>query len=384
MSLILSEDQRLLQDVARDFIQAKSPVSLLRQVRDDNIECGYSQELWQGMIEMGWPGTMLPESVGGFDFGLSGLGTVLLECGRTLSASPLLITAGLCAPLLLRAADEAQRQRLLPKLAGGESTFALALDEGRCHDPASVGLKANKVDGTWQLSGAKHCIVDGQAADYLLVVGRSGGEPGTTEGLSLFLVDPQATGLSVTPLGLIDSRNAADLEFDNVPAELIGSESQLFSALDFALDCGRIMLASEMLGVALEAFDRTVAYLKEREQFGVKIGSFQALQHRAGMIFTELELSRSLLIDAWQKGDVALRDNTAENCHEFAVASSAAKSNINESGMLAVNEAVQMHGGIGMTDELEIGFFLKHMQVCAMQLGDVVFHRSRYADLSGF
>ncbi|MDY0008003.1 MAG: acyl-CoA dehydrogenase [Spongiibacteraceae bacterium] len=379
MTLVLNEEQRLLKDTAREFVQASAPVGALRKLRDAKDPLCYDPQLWQQMAELGWAGVVMPESYGGLDFGFMGLGAVLEEMGRTLTASPLLASVVLAGQCIVLGGSDAQKQAVLPGIIEGKRTLALALEEGHHHNPTGVALSATRSAPGYTLNGSKTFVLDGASADQLVVVARSSGEPGDTSGISLFLVDADSAGIERTRTVLIDSRNAANIVFNNVsvPADaLLGELDKGWAVLDPVLDRARICLAAEMLGGALEAFERTVEYLKDREQFGVKIGSFQALKHRAAQLFTELELAKSVVLDALS----AIDDQRAD----LPALASLAKARLNDVYQLATSEAVQMHGGIGMTDELDIGFFLKRSRTTIQMLGDSGFHRDRYATLNGY
>lgn len=379
MALVLNEEQRLLKDTAREFLNEHAPVEALRTLRDTRDWLGYSQALWTQMGELGWSGMTLPEDWGGLEFGYLGLGAVLEETGRTLLASPLQATVVLGASAIELAGDDQQKSRWLPAVAEGKLTLALAVDEGHHHAPAHIQLAAHRDGDQWLLNGHKAFVIDGHAADKLIVAARTSGQPGSQEGISLFLVDGEAEGLTKERLWMADSRGYAHLQFNGVRVgtdALLGEADRAGPILENVLDRGRICLAAEMLGTSLEAFERTITYLKEREQFGVLIGSFQALKHRAAIMFTELELAKSVVLDALS----AIDDQRAD----LAQMASLAKARLNEVVLLVTNEAVQMHGGIGVTDELEIGFFLKRARVAMQLLGDAGFHRDRYASLSGY
>lgn len=379
MALTLNEEQRLLRDTAREFLGANAPVAALRALRDSRDPLGYSRELWMQMAELGWAGIVVPEEFGGLGFGFAGLGAVLEETGRTLSASPLFATCVLGASAVLLAGSEAQKQAVLPQIASGELCLALALEESHRHDPSGVRLEARRVGGGFRLNGAKQFVLDGHSADRLVVVARSHGTAGETDGLSLFLVDANAPGVARTRSMLMDSRNAARIEFADVdvgPEALLGTEGAAWPALEQVLDRGRAAIAAEMLGGVQETFERTVEYLKQREQFGTRIGTFQALQHRAAHMFAEIQLLKSVVRDACSSVD----DNPAL----LPLSASLAKAKANDTFELVSNEAVQMHGGIGTTDELDIGLFLKRARVAMQILGDARFHRARYATLRGF
>lgn len=382
--LVLDEERRLLQSTAREFMAERSPVSALRALRDADDELGWSRELWREMAQLGWVGAALPEAYGGSEMGFSSLLTLIEESGRTLCASPLVSCAAVCAPLIAAHASDAQREAWLPAIIAGDRVASLALEEGPRHEPARVATRAERAGDGWALSGVKHFVPDGLGVDQWIVVARSEGEPGERRGLGLFSVEADAAGAEATRLRMVDSRGAARLRFEKTPASALG-EGVGAEALDAALDCARAALAAEMMGGAQEVFDRTVEYLKQREQFDVKIGAFQALQHRAAHLFSELELSRSALLDAARAADAALAaEASAEARSDFALAAAAAKLRANETFALAVKEGLQMHGGIGMTDELEIGFFAKRMQIAEQLYGHSDFLRRRYAELSGF
>ena len=379
MPLVLNEEQRLLQDTAKEFLKSTAPVETLRELRDRRDETGYSAELWAQMSEMGWASIILPEQYGGLDFGFLGLGAVLEETGRTLTASPLLASAVIGASAVLLGGNEVQKESLLPAIASGELTLALALEESNHHNPLGVAMTATAEEQHYVLNGRKLFVMDGHSADKLVVAARTSGEAGDTSGISLFLVDGEAEGLQRKRTIMADSRNAANLEFENVrvpAANLLGELDQGWAILEPTLDRARVALSAEMLGSAWEAFERTVEYLKEREQFGVKIGSFQALQHRASLMFTELEMARSIVMQA-----LSTIDDSPE---QLPLLASLAKARLNDVAKLVTNEAVQMHGGIGVTDELEIGFFLKRARVAMQLFGDSGYHKDRYATLCGY
>lgn len=379
MALVLNEEQRLLRDTAREFLSKQAPVSALRKLRDDQDPLGYDRALWQQMADLGWASIILPEEYGGLDFGFTGLGVVLEECGRTLAASPLLATAAVGASAILLGGNNAQKQTLLPAVAAGKLSLALALEESHHHRPHNISTRACREGDDFIIDGHKVFVADGHSADQLIVVARSSGETADPLGLTLLLVAREAKGLSCQRTTMADSRNAANLVFEQVRVSancVLGEIDQGWSVLEPVLDRGRVALAAEMMGLALEAFERTIAYLKERKQFGVFIGSFQALQHRAAELQAELELCRSVILQA-----LSCVDETPE---QLPLLASLAKARLNELVKKVTNEAVQMHGGIGCTDELDIGFFLKRARVQMQLFGDTGFHKDRYATLCGF
>ncbi len=379
MSLLLNEEQRMLRDSAHQYLATRAPVAALRALRDRRDERGYDPELWREVTALGWPAAVLPESCGGHGIGYQGLGAVFEEIGRRLAATPLLSTVVLGAGLLTEAGSQAQRDAWLPRVAAGEALLALALEEAPRHDPTQVGLRATRRAGHWHLTGDKQFVLDGHVADGLIVVARTAGVPGHRWGLSLFLVDPAAAGVTIERTWMVDSRNAARVRFDGVQvdeAALLGAPDAAFGALDRMLDRARACAAAELLGVIGEAFERTVAYLKERVQFDVPIGSFQALQHRAARMYVEIELLRSSV--------AAALEGINAGQHDAAALASLAKARASDLSERALNEAVQLHGGVGVTDALDIGLFLKRARVLQQAFGDGPYHRDRYAHLRGF
>ena len=373
MALILNEEQGMLRDAAKEFSLKNSPVSALRKLRDENSADGFDRSVWQKMVALGWAGMLIPEQYGGFEFGYQGMGVVMEECGRNLVASPLMATSVLCASALNIGANERQKNTLLPKIAAGEILLAMAIEESAHHAPAVVNCLATATGDTWQLSGEKRFVIDGHIADKLIVSARTGPD---NDNFDLFLVNADANGLLVERTNMVDSRNVANVSLKVVNAELIGAVGEGRAVLDRVLDIAYVVSSAEMLGCAREAFERTLAYLKEREQFGVVIGSFQALKHRAAEMFSELELSQSAVMAA-----LTALDTQTEDVSELA---SLAKSRLCDTLHLVSNEAVQMFGGIGMTDEHEIGFFMKRARVCEQSFGNAAYHRNRYGLLGGY
>lgn len=382
MAMVLSEDQQLLRDSARSFCQDNAPISVMRRLRDEKSELGYDEAIWQQMIELGWPGMAIAEKYGGFEFGYTGLGLVLEETGRTLASSPLIASVLLGASLLSEAGSEEQKSGLLPQVASGKLRLAVGVDEGPHHNPSRVACAAMKQGAEYVLTGAKSFVLDGHIADKLIVAARTSGEPGSENGINLFLLEAGCQGLQIQRTQMVDSRNAANLVLDQVRISedsLLGSEGAGFAALDAALDIARIGVASEMLGSVQEVFQRIVEYLKQREQFGVQIGAFQALQHRAAEMYSEIELCKSAVL-----GALRCLDDPSATAKDRARMASLAKAKLSEVSERVSNEGIQMHGGIGMTDEFDIGFFLKRARVAQQFLGDASFHRDRYATLHNF
>jgi alkylation response protein AidB-like acyl-CoA dehydrogenase len=374
----LNEEQTLLRDSARAWVKDRSPASALRKLRDDGAPLGYDAARWKEIAGMGWAGIIVPEAHGGSEFGYLSLGLVLEEMGRTLTASPLLSSSLGAATALMLGGSAAQKDAHLAKIAAGETVATLAIDEGPHHAPEKTAAKAEKTASGYTLSGAKTMVAEGMAADLFIVAARTAGEAGSTDGISLFLVPADAKGVTRTALKTMDSRGHARVTFDAVALDagaLLGSEGQGWQVLEPTLDRTRAGLAAEMLGMAVQAFEATVEYLKVRTQFGQLLSTFQALQHRAAKMFTELELTRSCVEAALQA-----IDNGANDISELA---SLAKVRANETLHLVSNEMVQMHGGIGMTDAHEAGFYLKRARVVEALYGNAAYHKERFARLNG-
>ena len=372
MKLVLNEEQNYLKETALSFVSEKTPVSHLRGLRDSDDQLCWDKEIWSEMVKLGWSGILIPEEYGGSNFGLTGMSVILQECGKTLTPSPLFASGVLGATALTKFGSEEQKQKYLSKIASGELTTALAIDENSHHNPNICELKAIKDGSNYILNGKKIFVVDGASADIIIVVARTSGEDDDVGGLSMFLVESDSSNLKKVKLDMADSRNYANITFDNVSVDetmILGEIDMGLEPINEILDVGRIALSAEMLGSCEKAFEITIEYLKERKQFGVPIGSFQALQHRAAEMFCEIELTKSAVMAAMQGAE--------EN-------SSLAKSIVGETSHLVSNEAVQMHGGIGVTDEYDIGFYLKRARVAETILGNSTFHQERYANLTGF
>lgn len=378
MSLVFSEEQRLLADTAVEFLAARSPVAAQRRLRDAGPAEGFDAGLWRDIVALGWSAIPFAEEHGGLAFGCQGLGAVFEQIGATLAATPLLSSVVLGGGAIALAGDAAQHAAWLPALIAGGRRVALAVDEQPRHDPAGTALAARRDGEAWVLDGDKVFVADGIGADAFVVVARSAGRPGETAGLSLFVVPAQAAGVGVSPMRLIDSRNHARLRLDGVRLDataLLGRAGDGWAVLDAVLDRGRVCLAAELLGASQTLFDTTVEYLKTRVQFDAPIGAFQALQHRAAWCYSHLQLARSAVM----AGLAALDDATLP-AGERARLASLAKWKAGETAHRISREAVQMHGGMGVTDELEVGLFLKRIRVAQACLGDGDFLCQRYAD----
>ena len=374
MPLYLNDEQTMLRDTAKDFIAEHAPVSHLRSLRDGNDPTGFSRDLWKQFAEMGLNGVLIPEAQGGLGLGHVEAGVVLEEIGRNLSPSPFLATA-VAAVEALR--GSAQAERWFPGIIAGETVAALAIDEGAKHRDR-IAMTAERAGNGFRLTGAKQFVTHGHVADLLIVAARTAGSPDEAEGVTLFAVPKDAANLTATPERLADSSLAARIAFEGVEVDadaVIGEVNGGRGPLDRLLRAGRTGAAAELLGVGGGAMDMTVGYLKERKQFGVAIGSFQALQHRAAHLYAEMEVARAAVLKAQQ-----LLDTGAE----ADAAVSIAKAMTGMATTLSVQEGIQMHGGIGMTDEYDIGFYMKRARVLAEMFGDVGFHADRLAKAAGY
>jgi alkylation response protein AidB-like acyl-CoA dehydrogenase len=380
MTRPLTEDQRLLQDSAREFFAERAPVKALRAERDAGRP--HDPELWREIAELGFAGAAIPDELGGSGMGWRALGIVLEAAGRTLVASPLTQTGLVGVAAVRTLGNDAQRARLLPALAAGPVTTALAFDEGAHHAPTRIAMRAVRDGDGWRLDGHKRFVPDGATASHILVAAIAAPAPGAAETLSLFIVEATAPGLVRKPLAMADSRGMADLGFTAVH---VGDDARLAAdagfddpaaALERVLDIARIGLAAEMLGAADALFSLTLAYLKDRRQFGQPIGAFQALQHRAARMFVDLELTRSCVAAALD----ALDDGAAD----IPALASLAKARAGDTLHLVSNEAVQLHGGIGMTDAFDAGLYLKRARVLETLYGSAGWHRDRSARLEGY
>ncbi|MBS0477809.1 MAG: acyl-CoA dehydrogenase family protein [Proteobacteria bacterium] len=375
MPLYLNDDQMMLRDTARDFIADSAPVKHMRSLRDAGDPTGFSRDLWKSFAEMGFTGILIGEDQGGLGLGHVEAGVVLEEIGRNLSPSPFLTTAVAAVEALK---GTAQAAKYFPDIVAGETVAALAIDEGpKFRD--SIALKAERSGNGFRLTGRKQFVAHGHVADLIIVAARTGGSPDDADGVTLFAVDQRAAGLTAEAERLADSSLAARLAFDGVEVTadaVIGEVDAGRDPLDRLLRAGRTGAASEMLGVGGGAMDMTVDYLRQRRQFGVPIGSFQALQHRAAHLYSEMEVARAATLRAQQ-----MLDSDSDRADE---AVSVAKAQTGLATTLAVQEGVQMFGGIGMTDDFDIGFYMKRQRVLAEMFGDANFHADKLARSAGY
>ena len=373
MALVLNEDEVMLRDTAEGFFADKAPVKALRNLRDDRDETGFDRALWAEMAEMGFAGIITPEEFGGVDMGFVAAGLVAEQMGKNLSASPFLSTAILAATALKHGGTQSQKTKWLTQIASGEAVIAVALDEGVKHNPAGTQTTASRSGNGFHIKGSKAAIIDGHVADAMIVVARTSGEEGDSDGLSLFMVDPKAKGVELERTIMVDSRNAARADFDiEVNADaLIGDLDKGMDVLGHVLNAGRAVLSAELLGAGSQAFTSTVDYIKERKQFGKIIGEFQGLQHRAAHMYSEVEIARSAVLAA-----LSALDNDDPKAELYCAMT---KAKVGQVAKLTALEGVQMHGGVGMTDEYDIGLYLKRIRVAQELFGDSNYHMDRFA-----
>ena len=379
MALILNEEQQSLKDIAKEFLQKNAPVTHFREIRDTNNELGYDEVLWKEMVNLGWSGILIPEEYGGFDFGMVGMGSIFEEMGKTLTPSPLFATGVLGASLISLGGNDSQKQTLLPKIIEGSLTTALALEENNRHSPNVISTSATKSGENYEISGEKTFVIDGHSANLLIVAARTEGSIDDESGITLFMLDPKTDGLEITKTSMVDSRNSAQVKLRNVvvsSSDILGGLNNGSGILENVLDRAQIAISAEMLGNASQAFQITLEYIKERKQFGAVIGTFQALQHRAAEMYSEIELTKSSVIAACNAVD--------ENSNDLKRMASLAKFKAGETNHLVTNEAIQMHGGVGVTDEYDVGLYLKRARVTEQIFGNSEYHIDRYATLSDY
>jgi len=379
MAMVLNEEAGMLKDAARGYLATSAPVSQLRKLRDSGSEDGFDRSTWAAMAEMGWTGVLVPEEHGGAEMGHVAAGVIAEEMGRTLTASPYISTAIMGATALTRHGSDAQKSEWLPKIVAGEAITAVAADEGRKHDPSRVAVKAERSGNGFKLNGRKSFVAEGHVADMLIVSARTAGSETEAEGITLFLVPKDAAGVSVDRKDTVDSRHAADITLDNVEVTadaVLGEIDNGLGVLEAVLDAGRAGLSAEMSGSAQQCLDSTVGYLQERKQFGQIIGTFQALQHRAAHLYSEIELGKSIVLKALQTLDAAPE--------HAAMMVTAAKAKLGQVAQLAAREGIQMHGGMGMTDEFDIGLYIKRIRVAEALYGDANYHADKFARMRNY
>ncbi len=380
MELVLNEEQTMLDQTAKNFIKDNSPISRMRKIRDDGDPLGYSKEMWKKMAELGWTSILFSEEDGGMGLGMAEVVLVTEAMGRGLAPEPFFSTIMLAGQALSIEGSPELREQWLGPIIEGEKVLAVAYQEkGGRYDITRIKTNAKKGSRGYLLNGEKTQVLDGFGADGIIVSARTSGKDGDPEGITLFLVPAGTPGMTVTRQWRLDSRNAALVQLKDVEVaepNVVGTVEKGGQLLGRVIDQATVALCGEMLGGMSFAFDRTLGYLKERVQFDVVIGTFQALKHRAARMFMEIELSRSAVMAAAR----ALDENQAGK--EILI--STAKARCSDAYILVTNEAVQMLGGIGMTDEEDTGFFMKRARAAEMTFGDAAYHRDRFAALKGF
>ena len=354
---VLTEEQTMLRDMAREWADNESPVTAFRRMRDAAPAALYDADAWRAQAEMGWAGILIPEAHGGVDLGFVSLGLVLEQLGRTLTATPLAATAAATSAILI-GGSEAQKAEWLPRIAAGAVVAALAVDEGPRFAPEAIETRVE----SGRLTGAKAFVAEGDSAGLFVVAANDG----------LYLVSGDQ-GVTRSTRHMVDSRSHAEVRFDGVPAERLEGPDDLPTRVT---DRAAAATCAEMLGMAEAAFAQTNDYLKTRVQFGQPLSTFQALQHRMAKMFTELELMRSAVEGALEAIDTGRPD--------VSQAVSIAKAVAGDTLRLVSGEMVQLHGGIGMTDEHDAGCYLKRTRVLETMWGNAAWHRDRFARLSGY
>jgi len=354
---VLNEEQEMLRDMARDWATNESPVAEFRKVRASGADEAFDRGAYANMAQMGWAGVIIPEAHGGSDFGWLSAGLVVEELGKTLTASPLVMNTVAASAIILGGSDE-QKAKYLPRLASGEMIATLAVDEGPSHDPTRIETTASN----GKLSGTKAFVHEAHGADLFVVAAKDG----------LYLVE-KGSGVSLTTRKLTDQRSHADVTFDAAAADkLEGGGDKL---LDNVLDRARILTAAEMLGMAQQVFETTLDYLKQRVQFNQVLATFQALQHRMADLFADLAQMRSAVEGGLQALDSGFGIDRA---------AAIAKAEANRVLHLVSSQGIQLHGGIGMTDEFDVGFYLKRARVLESSWGSSSYLKDRFATLSGY
>ena len=379
MALVLNQELTMLRDSVSGYLSDFAPVGQLRRLRDENSTLRYDLKTWAKMSQMGWLGVIVPEKYGGVDMGLQAAGVISEEMGKHLTASPYISTSVMGVTALVKFGSERQKNTWLPTLVKGETIIAVAVDEGRTHQPDYCDVRAERSGNGFKLTGDKKFVADGTNADLFLISARTSGGVKEKDGITVFLIEKGVLGLALKGQAMVDSRDTVSLNLNNIEVssdDVLGEIDGGRNHLEPILDAGRVCLAAELLGPSQECLQRTLIYIKNRSQFGKAIGSFQGIQHRVAHLYSEVELSKSIVIAALQSSDKGQDD--------APMMVSAAKSKLGSVAQLAAQEAIQMHGGIGMTDEYDIGFFIKRIRVADAMLGGSSFHADRFASLRGY
>ena len=373
MDFGFTEEQEFLRRTARDFLAECVPMRLVHDVMESSAS--HSPEVWKQMAELGWMGLALPEQYGGADLGMVELCIVLEELGRSLAPVPFLPTA-IASALILEAGGEAQKQAWLKRIGAGEAIATLAITEERgTENPGDLAARATSEGDDWVLDGRKLFVPDAGSAEVLVVVARTGGEG--ESGLGLFLVPRETAGVEMVAMSSMDLlRPLYEVSFRGakLPADaLLGGDRDAWLRLERVLDRGRVMIAAEMLGGAEKCLENSVAYAKERVQFGKPIGVNQAIKHKCADMLFEIESAKSITYyAAW----AAREDND-----EAPLTAAMAKAFVSDAYRHTSAENIQIHGGVGFTWEYDCHLYFKRAKTDEAWLGDASFHRERIAQM---
>ncbi|MBN1381377.1 MAG: acyl-CoA dehydrogenase family protein [Deltaproteobacteria bacterium] len=380
MELVLNEEQTMLAESVNSFVKDNSPITRFRKLRDENDPLGYSKELWKQMADLGWTAILFQEEDGGLGLGMAETVIVTEAMGRNLMPEPYLSSIMLAGQALSLGGSPELKEKWLTPIISGDSVLTVAYQEKMMRYHLYRGAtKAEKTSGAYRINGEKVQVLDGNGADAIIVSARTSGNDGDAEGLTLFLVPKDTAGLTVIRQSRVDCRNLAIVQLNDVEVpetNIIGEVGKGGELLSRVVDDATVALCGEMLGGMSFAFDRMLGYMKERVQFNVVIGSFQALKHRAARMFMEVELTRSVVMAAARAID--------ENDPNKEILIATAKARCSDAYVAVTNEAVQILGGIGMTDEEDIGFYMKRARAAEMAFGDAAYHKDRFASLKGY
>ena len=373
MDFSLSEEQVLLRDSVEKYVSENCGVDRHRALAGS--ELGFDPEAWQQFAELGWLALPFTEEQGGFDGGATELMVVCEALGGALVREPYLATLVTCGGFLRQGGSAVQQSTYVPGIIDGSAQWAFAFAEQQSgYDLANV---RTRVDGKHVLDGEKLAVLNGHCADHLIVSARTSGADADRDGITLFIVDANARGVTRRPFVAVDGSRAADIRFDAVqlgPESVLGQVDRAHALMEAVIDRAIVSIGAEALGAMQALLDATVEYTKTREQFGQPIGKFQALQHRMADMFLKVQETRSLLLHAAIRVD--------ENSDEAASACAALKVKLCEAGRYVMQEAVQLHGGIGMTDELVVGHHYKRLMLLSKLYGDEAYYLRRFAALS--
>jgi len=375
MGITSTDAQEELRSLVRSFLAEKAPSEAVRRWMDSEI--GYDPDVWQQMAEqLGLHGLALPEQYGGAGYGLAELAVVLEEMGRSLMPAPFFSTIGLAAQTLLASGDDQACRRYLPGIAAGELTATVAVcDENGSWDLSDITMLALRDEGDWRLSGTKMFVIDGQTADVILVIARA------DDGLGLFAIDRNASGLSTTRLDALDpTRRLARMDLQDCRVQRIGPAGDAAPFLRRALDVATVALAAEQLGGAQACLDAAVDYAKIRVQFNRPIGSFQAIKHKCADLLVEIESARAAVLYA---ASMTADADDASAAEEFAICAALVSAYCSAAYTHAAKENIQIHGGIGFTWEHDAHLYLKRAKTSELLFGAPAAQRARVAELVG-